>query len=85
MQQPIDGVNARPIQETIWILNSGVHNLTVGILTSAITIVSDTSLLILLPHHSAYVVRIAMDNTQYLAGDIRHTVISNKPHVCHWP
>ena len=48
MQQPIDGVNARPIQETIWILNSGVHNLTVGILTSAITIVSDTSLLILL-------------------------------------
>jgi ABC-type multidrug transport system fused ATPase/permease subunit len=48
MQQPIDGVNARPIQETIWILNSGVHNLTVGILTSAITIVSDTSLLLLL-------------------------------------
>ncbi len=48
MQQPIDGVNTRPIQETIWILNSGVHNLTVGILTSAITIVSDTSLLILL-------------------------------------
>jgi ABC-type multidrug transport system fused ATPase/permease subunit len=48
MQQPIDGVNARPIQETIWILNSGVYNLTVGILTSAITIISDFSLLLLL-------------------------------------
>ena len=48
MQQPIEAVNARPIQETIWILNSGVHNLTVGILTSAITIVSDFSLLLLL-------------------------------------
>lgn len=48
MQQPIEDVNARPVQETIWILNSGVYNLTVGILTSAITIVSDFSLLLLL-------------------------------------
>lgn len=48
MQQPIESVNARPVQETIWILNSGVSNLTVGILTSAITIVSDFSLLLLL-------------------------------------
>ena len=48
MQQPIDVVNARPIQETVWILNSGVYNLSVGILTSAITIISDFSLLLLL-------------------------------------
>ena len=48
MAQPIEGVNARPVQETIWILNSGVYNLTVGILTSAITIVSDLALLLLL-------------------------------------
>jgi ABC-type multidrug transport system fused ATPase/permease subunit len=48
MNQPIEGVNARPAQETIWILNSGVYNLTVGILTSAITIVSDLALLLLL-------------------------------------
>ena len=48
MRQPIEGVNARPIQETIWILNSGVYNLTVGIITSAITIISDFSLLLLL-------------------------------------
>lgn len=48
MQQSIEGVNTRPVQETIWILNSGVYNLTVGILTSAITIVSDFTLLLLL-------------------------------------
>ena len=48
MAQPIESVNARPVQETIWILNSGVYNLTVGILTSAITIVSDVALLLFL-------------------------------------
>lgn len=48
MEQPIEIVNARPVQETIWILNSGVNSLAVGILTSAMTIVADFSLLILL-------------------------------------
>ena len=48
MQQPVEGVNSISIQETIWILNSGVNNLTVGILTNATTIISDFSLLLLL-------------------------------------
>jgi ATP-binding cassette subfamily C protein len=48
MAQPLDRIQGVSVQESIWILTTGVFNITVGILTSVTAIISDFSLLLIL-------------------------------------
>jgi ABC-type multidrug transport system fused ATPase/permease subunit len=48
MAQPLDRIQGTSVQESIWILTTGVYNITVGILTSVTAIISDISLLAIL-------------------------------------
>jgi ABC-type multidrug transport system fused ATPase/permease subunit len=48
LAQPLSKLNARSMQETLYLVNSGVDSITMGVLNSSVQILADASLLIIL-------------------------------------